>query len=310
MGKGDVKINGNRLNQIIFESVKKILKEYWTDADTALENATKEAEAELVQKFIVWAEQHKGERTSPVRRVFFGDETEGDSAEIDGNEFYWYKLVNVPGEWRVEWWQVPGRLTNEKGNWVGAWTNYGPGKEMGLKEAILGLYSDYSEEADNTVRLNESQLRNLIRESVRNVLMEMDEISKDKVMPGKYMQIFKNRIENAMACSEDIRKTVADFYRDFRNRIPNEAFTIGNLMDIADGIGTYGYRTHETGDMPDGHKIKDAEGWWGMNAGKFLEEDSNDFEYKDAYVDNRTGNVIQSRRGKDGRKHYRTTKAK
>ena len=160
------------------------------------------------------------------------------------------------------------------------------------------------------IRLNESQLRELIRESVRNVLMEMDEIAKDKVMPGKYMQIFKNRIENAMACSEDMRKTVADFYRDFRNRIPNEAFTIGNLMDIADGIETSGYRTHETSDMPDGHKIKNADGWWGANAGKFLEEDSNDSEYKDAYVDNRTGNVIQSRRGNDGKKHYRTVKTK
>ena len=173
MGKGIVKINENQLNQIISESVKKILKEYWTDADTALENATKEAEAELVQKFISWAEQHKGERTRPVRRVFFGDETEGDSAEIDGNEFYWYKLVKVPGEWRVEWWQVPGRLTNERGNWVDACTNYGPGKEMGLKEAILGLYSDYSEEADNTIKLNESQLHTLIRESVKKVLKEI-----------------------------------------------------------------------------------------------------------------------------------------
>lgn len=160
------------------------------------------------------------------------------------------------------------------------------------------------------IRLNESQLRELIRESVRNVLMEMDEIAKDKVMPGKYMQIFKNRIENAMACSEDMRKTVTDFYRDFRNRIPNEAFTIGNLMDIADGIETSSYRTHETSDMPDGHKIKNADGWWGANAGKFLEEDSNDFEYKDAYRDNRTGEVIQSRRGKDGRKHYRTVAGK
>ena len=91
-------------------------------------------------------------------------------------------------------------------------------------------------------------------------------------MPGKYYEIFKNRIINAQHGSfGDVDRTIMEFFKDFKDRIPNEGFTPENLKDLADKIEGGG-TTHERSDMEGGHKIKDADGWWGMNAGKFLEE--------------------------------------
>jgi len=117
------------------------------------------------------------------------------------------------------------------------------------------------------IQLSESQLRNLIKESV------LAELDKRKVMPSKYYEIFKNRVINAShGRLGDVDKAVIEFYKDFKKRVPNEGFTIDNLMELADNIENGGDRTHERGGTIGGHKIKDADGWWGANMGKFLEE--------------------------------------
>ena len=100
----------------------------------------------------------------------------------------------------------------------------------------------------------------------------MAEIDRRAVMPGKYYEIFKNRIINAQHGSfGDVDRTIMEFFKDFKDRIPNEGFTPENLKDLAEKIEGGG-TTHERGDIPGGHKIKDADGWWGRNAGKYLEE--------------------------------------
>jgi len=81
------------------------------------------------------------------------------------------------------------------------------------------------------IQLSESQLRNLIKESV------MNEIDRRKVMPGKYYDIFKNRIINAQHGRHgDIEKAVMEFYKDFKKKVPNDGFTPENLMDLAEKI--------------------------------------------------------------------------
>ena len=116
------------------------------------------------------------------------------------------------------------------------------------------------------IQLSEAALTKIIKESV------MAEIDRRAVMPGKYYEIFKNRIINAQHGSfGDVDRTIMEFFKDFKDRIPNEGFTPENLKDLAEKIEGGG-TTHERGDMPGGHKIKDADGWWGRNAGKFLEE--------------------------------------
>lgn len=116
------------------------------------------------------------------------------------------------------------------------------------------------------IRLSESALAKIIKESV------MDEIDRRTVMPGKYYEIFKNRIINAQHGSfGDVDRTIMEFFKDFKDRIPNEGFTPENLKDLAEKIEG-GDTTHERGNMPGGHKVKDADGWWGRNAGKYLEE--------------------------------------
>jgi len=117
------------------------------------------------------------------------------------------------------------------------------------------------------IQLTESQLRKLIKESV------LAELDKRKVMPSKYYEIFKNRVINAShGRFGDVDKAVIEFYKDFKKRVPNEDFTLENLMDLAEKISDGGFSTHERGGMLGGHKVKDAQGWWGKNAGKFLEE--------------------------------------
>lgn len=117
------------------------------------------------------------------------------------------------------------------------------------------------------IRLNESALVKIIKESV------LAELDRRKVMPSKYYEIFKNRVFNAIHGNfGDVERVVKEFFKDFKDKVPNEGFTIDNLMELADGIESGGNRTHERGSTIGGHKIKDADGWWGANMGKFLEE--------------------------------------
>lgn len=116
------------------------------------------------------------------------------------------------------------------------------------------------------IQLSEAALTKIIKESV------MAEIDRRAVMPGKYYEIFKNRIINAQHGNfGDVDRTIMEFFKDFKDRIPNEGFTLENLKDLAEKIEGGG-TTHERSDMEGGHKIKDADGWWRRNAGKYLEE--------------------------------------
>ena len=118
------------------------------------------------------------------------------------------------------------------------------------------------------VTLSKPALIKLVKESV------LAELDKRKVMPTRYYEIFKNRVFNAMHGSfGDVERVVKEFFRDFKDKVPNADFTLDNLMQLADDIEGGGDRTHERGSTAGGHKIKDADGWWGANMGKFLEED-------------------------------------
>ena len=117
------------------------------------------------------------------------------------------------------------------------------------------------------IKLSETSLVNIINESV------LAELDRRKVMPSKYYEIFKNRVINAIHGNfGDVERVVKEFYRDFKDRIPNADFTLDNLMELAENIDGDGGITHEKGGSIGGHKIKDADGWWGANMGKFLEE--------------------------------------
>ena len=81
------------------------------------------------------------------------------------------------------------------------------------------------------IQLSEAALTKIIKESV------MAEIDRRAVMPGKYYEIFKNRIINAQHGSfGDVDRTIMEFFKDFKDRIPNEGFTPENLKDLAEKI--------------------------------------------------------------------------
>ena len=121
-----------------------------------------------------------------------------------------------------------------------------------------------------TIKLTESMIRNLVVESVKKVINEMDEINGSKMMPARYASMFKNRIINACnGCGGSIEQVVAEFYRDFAKRIPNDMFTMENLMELAAQIedrecgGSHlvgGAERHGTGDW-----------YWGVNRGALYE---------------------------------------
>ena len=123
------------------------------------------------------------------------------------------------------------------------------------------------------IRLTEVQLKKLIAESIKKCLVNEveDETYKKskKVMPWKYMEIFKNRVLNASHGSHgEIKRTIVEFFKDFKDKIPNEAFTIENLMDLADKLQ---YGSHD-------HIIPGAkEGWNGFFAQDELGGDNDAF---------------------------------
>ena len=118
----------------------------------------------------------------------------------------------------------------------------------------------------NVVRINESQLRNLIKEAV------LDELNKTKIMPSLYRSMFKNRIINAAhGRYGDVEKAVKEFYHQFKNKIDKEGFTLENLMEYAEEI-EFG-ETGDYGNYPGMNRQGFADGWWGANRGKSLEEE-------------------------------------
>ena len=115
------------------------------------------------------------------------------------------------------------------------------------------------------IRLSESQLRKLIKESV------MDEVNKEKVMSQRYGDIFVRRVRNAVHGDVgEVKRTVREFYEQFKDKIQSEDFNIKNLMELADKIelkelsGLHGnFRGGSQGF---------ADKWWGLDLGKELEE--------------------------------------
>ena len=83
----------------------------------------------------------------------------------------------------------------------------------------------------NTIKLNGPQLKKIIKESI------MHEVSREKVMPSKYYEIFRNRVRNASHGSlGDVKRAVREFYLQFKDKVAIESFTYKNLMDLADKI--------------------------------------------------------------------------
>ena len=117
------------------------------------------------------------------------------------------------------------------------------------------------------IRLSEAALAKMIKESV------LAELDRRKVMPAKYYDIFKSRVTNAMhGRFGEVERAVTEFYKDFRDRIPNEDFTFENLMELAEKIEDWDNSAGREWGNAEGHKVKNAEGWWAINKGKFLEE--------------------------------------
>ena len=115
------------------------------------------------------------------------------------------------------------------------------------------------------IKINEAGLKKMIMESI------MGEISKSKLMPPKYREIFTRRVKNAAHGGiGDVEKVVQEFYVQFKDKIPGENFTLDNLMDLADDI--------ERDERGGGHgnpgmrRQGMSDGWWATNAEKYLEE--------------------------------------
>ena len=120
----------------------------------------------------------------------------------------------------------------------------------------------------NIARLNESQLKRIIAESVMESIM--GEIGKGKVMPPKYKDIFTRRVQNAMhGHIGEVEKVVNEFYLQFKDKIRNEGFTLDYLMDLADKIEGGGTGGHGNPGMG---RQRMSDGWWATNAEKYLEE--------------------------------------
>lgn len=85
----------------------------------------------------------------------------------------------------------------------------------------------------NTVKINENALRKIVAESVKKVI---NEAHANCGLNSHYMDLFRNRIENAIRTNGDIKKEASQFYYDFKKVIMNKNFTLNNLVILAKDI--------------------------------------------------------------------------
>ena len=85
----------------------------------------------------------------------------------------------------------------------------------------------------NIVKLNESQLKKIVAESIKKVI---NEAHANCGLNSHYMDLFRNRIENAIRTNGDIKKEISQFYYDFRKVIMDKNFTLNNLAILAKDI--------------------------------------------------------------------------
>lgn len=157
----------------------KLFQEYWSSDDEAAAQAYQEAEKKLANDFISWAKQNEGSREAPRQGTFFGDETLGDSAEIDGQETYWNLCKS--GLWKISQWQVPG-IASSKGDWCSIFSCTFPE----ILDAIKSLYRNGIQTQNNNMKefnyreyLSEGWMfreSNMSGNSIQSLLQELEEI--------------------------------------------------------------------------------------------------------------------------------------
>ena len=82
-------------------------------------------------------------------------------------------------------------------------------------------------------KLNESRLKKIVAESIKKVI---NEAHANCGLNSHYMDLFRNRIENAIKTNGDIKKEISQFYYDFRKVIMDKNFTLNNLAILAKDI--------------------------------------------------------------------------
>ncbi len=82
-------------------------------------------------------------------------------------------------------------------------------------------------------KLNESRLKKIVAESIKKVI---NEAHANCGLNSHYMDLFRNRIENAIRTNGDIKKEISQFYYDFRKVIMDKNFTLNNLAILAKDI--------------------------------------------------------------------------
>lgn len=128
------------------------------------------------------------------------------------------------------------------------------------------------------VTLSEAKLKEIIKEAV------LGEISREKVMPHKFWTIFKSRVINAAHGNfGEVERTVKEFYMQFRDKVGREDFTIDNLMDLAEKVEDGERGGHGNPGMG---RQGMADAWWGINAGKELEESRKPVKLNEAKLKN------------------------
>lgn len=120
------------------------------------------------------------------------------------------------------------------------------------------------------IKLNEAQLKKLVREAVLGEIDDETYKKARKTMAQRYRQMFISRVQNAAHGSfGEVERTVQEFYNQFKDKIDNENFTLENLMDMAERIENGEIHVHGN---PGAGRQGYADGFWGGNWGKKMEE--------------------------------------
>lgn len=103
----------------------------------------------------------------------------------------------------------------------------------GYGKELLNKRKNESKNMKQAIKLNESQLKKIVAESVKKVI---NEAHANCGLNSHYMDLFRNRIENAIRTNGDIKKEISQFYYDFRKVIMDKNFTLNNLAILAKDI--------------------------------------------------------------------------